>query len=76
MTIPSSSRRSVVEVVTRGERRRRWFEEDRAVFWLRRWRLVPLRRMLLAVLASARGSFMRDARPCCCGRRRVAADQD
>ena len=27
---PSSSRRSVVEVVTRGERRRRWSEEDRA----------------------------------------------
>jgi transposase len=27
---PSSSRRSVVEVVTRGERRRRWTEEDRA----------------------------------------------
>jgi transposase len=27
---PSSSRRSVVEVVTRGERHRRWSEEDRA----------------------------------------------
>jgi len=27
---PSSSRRSVVEVVTRGERRRRWSEEDHA----------------------------------------------
>ena len=27
---PSSSRRSVVEVVTRGEPRRRWSEEDRA----------------------------------------------
>ena len=27
---PSSARRSVVEVVTRGERRRRWSEEDRA----------------------------------------------
>ena len=27
---PSSSPRSVVEVVTRGERRRRWSEEDRA----------------------------------------------
>ena len=27
---PSSSRRSVVEVVTRGERRRRWSDEDRA----------------------------------------------
>ncbi len=27
----SSSRRSVVEVVTRGERRRRWSEEDRAL---------------------------------------------
>jgi len=30
MSTPSSSRRSVVEVVTRGERRRRWSEEDRA----------------------------------------------
>ena len=27
---PLSSRRSVVEVVTRGERRRRWSDEDRA----------------------------------------------
>ena len=27
---PSSARRSVVEVVTRGERRRRWSEEERA----------------------------------------------
>ncbi len=27
---PSSSRRSVVEVVTRGERRRRWSDEERA----------------------------------------------
>ncbi len=27
---PSSSRRSVVDVVTRGERRRRWSDEDRA----------------------------------------------
>ena len=27
---PSTTRRSVVEVVTRGEPRRRWSEEDRA----------------------------------------------
>jgi hypothetical protein len=30
MITPSSSWRSVVEVVTRGECRRGWFEEDRA----------------------------------------------
>ena len=37
------------------------------VFWLKRWRRVPLHRMLPAALVSARGSFIHGARRCCCG---------